>query len=354
MAKPFTSAEKFQLFLHRDGAQLGARVIIGGLIGALMPLGAWPVVAACAATSALYAYSQFAVEHFRKKVALGLYDEEVSAITGTPKEALNIEHLDAAADKGARVLQKTLDNFALRRNANIGIQVATSALMAAGLIALYSFSAVATLPVLAVAGSAAFVYNELFKAVDGVAHIALKLDSRRSISKSVYDIQDQVALGGRVPAARILSVFVEADPVMQKEIEARYGAPYDQLEIADKRRAVCEYEPRLHLAQLTRDVNRGNLRAPEIGFIAFGQRSGVRRLSDEEVTPPCTEGQEFSMEGPATSPRPSLQGGLFDNSTLPTVDDEFGSVREGYDRRALFHADRVKAQRLSNPFVERT
>jgi hypothetical protein len=203
---------------------------------------------------------------------------------GKPVADLSLKDLHDAAKpveeggKGVLALQKAMEMFKERRNIGIGVQLGTTALVIAGLGFATLFD-----PLTAVlAGGAAFFYNEVHKMVEAAANITFNIEDRKTITKEIRRIADQVGLGGRVSSTRVLGVFVEADAQLQQEIIERYGDDYENLTIAQKRRAVKEYDESLGIYRLTQDINSGCVNPTELGFLAYGQTSGVPRCDKEQ------------------------------------------------------------------------
>lgn len=375
----FNKQEKLELFLNRDGAQLASRVMIGGLLGLAMSAGAGWVAAVCVGAVAFNGYAQNTVRRFRQKVLMELYRSEIAAVENVENKCdVTLSHLKDVAKpqieggKGIVALNDAMELFTSKRNSNVLIQATTIGVMLALMGSLAAVASAASLPSLALAGGAAFVYNEVYKMVDGIANISLGLDDKHTISREVRAINDQIALGGRISSTRVLRVFVEANPKLGEAIKAQHGEEYDELPVDQKRAIVKQYDNEYNLYTLTRDINCGVINPTELAFLAYGQNSGVPRKSEEDILPNCTTKQGKSAHSQVqdysgrrtlsdleTSAEYSEQARLFDRGgrdlETAVVDDDFDHELDAnvYDDRAIFFRERLKAQRLQDPFAER-
>lgn len=396
MRNEFTRKEKLELFLNRDGAQLATRVIIGGVIGAAVGAGAFPLAAAAVAGTSLFtAYAQTTLQSYRKKVLLDFYNEELGAVLNKAPQDVTLKDLDTVAKpvseggKGIVAIDKALGLFREKRNFAIGVQLATSLAMSGAIMLAGAFLDPSSTAVALLASSAALFYNEAYRMVDAVGNIVTGTDEKKTITRDVRSICEQLSAGGRVSSVRVFGVFVEANDQLAADIKQRFGKEYADLNVGEKRQALKVYEPDYHVLQITRDINRGVIAPNELGFMAYGQRSGVppkeasaMALADDagakadyRVTTLTPEGFREAENGERRangylngngnghdddiSRRPVIEPGaprfrerLFesdDRARALVDDDELVSL----DRKSLFHGDRVKASRLGDPFAER-
>lgn len=297
--------ERIDLFIRKDGALSMLRLGTGVGIGAALSAGSLGVTALIAAgTVGLSATAEFALETYRKKRLLDIYSEEISTLSGKPVSELTPEDLEQAAlpkeqgGHGIIALQKALETHRFVRNCYIGFHAVAAASVTLGAAAV-SF-AFQLLPAAALAGVVGALYEGVYQTVKGLGNLTLQVDERYTVTKRVREIADQISLGGTVSSTRVLGVFVEANEAMNAEIREKHG-PYENLPIATKRALVKHYNKTLPIYALTQDINQGIINPTELGFLVYGQQSGVPRRVDAPMI------HAVNNDGNGTARKQSLQ-----------------------------------------------
>ncbi len=297
MHKTFTKSDKFSLFMHHEGAHAGAHIVNNAALGAVMGIPDMSIaipttLAVLTVITGFNAYAMNALKGHRKKIALNMYREEVAALQGKPVHAVTVADLENAAKPveqggmGIAALKTTLDLIEKRRNYTFIAEMATSGLMALGLMTIAALGKLAGSQyalgmMVGLAGASTALYGEVFKLVESGINILTGLDEEKTVTADIRDIAKQISLGGRISSTRVMGVYEQADPQLRKEITERYGDEYDDLTISQKRKVVKDYDAKYHIYALTKDINDGCINPTELAFMAYNQRSGVKRCAEE-------------------------------------------------------------------------
>lgn len=288
MHKPLDFKEQIGDFFSREGTMSVSRFVLGGVLGAAVTnVDFISLLGISGAMVGLASLAHFSIEKSRQRMLMDLYREEIAASPEVQKSPEQVEMKDLFAasktpDEGGRgsyAIKNSLSYFADVRKFYIVAQAATAALMTGALIGIKSIPGLEGFSSsFLLAGGAALLYNEMFNTVVALGSMITNKNITGTITKEVRAITEQLSLGGQVSPTRVFGVFVEADPKLAKEITDRYGEHYDKLDVAEKREIAAKYAERYHLVQLTHDINQGHVRPTELGFLAYGQHSGVPRL----------------------------------------------------------------------------
>lgn len=365
--------DKIDLFLYRDGTMTMARAMIGAVLGLMIGSGVVgaPVVGLIGAGMVvLTALAHTGIERAKRQVLTDFYRDEIAASLGKPAAEVTPADLEPMGlmphdgGKGSYAIKAAADDFTRIRNFFIVAQAATAVLMTGALFAVESFFP--GLPMVALAGGASLLYNELFDTVRRGGEIVTDIN-KGTITRDIRAISDQIGLGGRISSTRVFSVFVKADPGLASAIKKRFGAEYDDLGITVKRELVREYDAKYKLYQATQDMNLGYINPTELGFLAYGQQSGVPRragalspfkgLEDEGHMQCVKENDQVvcrSQSGAALMADETHLAPDLKDSTVPQrqpIHSEAPANPDAsYNPRDLFHAEQVRASRIKDPF----
>jgi hypothetical protein len=364
MDRPFTKKEKLELFLQRDGALMLSRVftgialgvVVGILASASIPLlsvaGVTSVVGCCVAGVTFGGYASQTIHRYKRKVLLDFYRQEIAASLGKEANALTLDDLEAMrrpvelGGKGNRAIADAMNVFDEKRDYYITTQAISGAAVVAGLFAMAAAAVpAAVLGALAVAG-----YNLVYQTVDSIGNIVTGVDEKSSLTKSVRDIAGIIERGGTISSTRVLELFVDANPVLSADIQKRFGQSYGSLSVDAKRKLVKEYDAAYNIYNIADDVNLGYINPQELGFLAFGQRSGVPR--DTQVPNPHQIQNAVKLRAMElsdyTSPMPVSNRVLKADSAIQVDDDTAvpqGEMHMNTTPNNVLHADRIRSGR---------
>lgn len=364
--KVLSFKEKIKLFVFRDATGSMSRILIGGVLGAFIGSGAGVVAAIGAGLIGLTALANIGVEQTKKRLLANLYCDEISAALGKPKEevsAADIAEMARTPEEGGRgsyAIDAAVNSYARVRNFNIAVQAITAGIMIAGLAAVTTFFP--AIPVVAIAGVASVLYNEVYESVRTGGEILTNVNEG-TITRDIRAISDQINLGGRISSTRVLAVFVKANPQLADEIQQKHGMDYEMLNVATKRELVQQYDKKYNLFEIKRDINDGFINPTELAFLAYGQTSGrprreqgfekddiVARTAEHTLAPGHDKLPPHEHVGASNL---SVANYLDSDNTIiaretatsPTVE----SLEQRSEPQGIF-TERLRQDRLSNPF----
>ena len=255
---------------------------LGSMAGALQGVGALVTVGLAAAIST--GLTQMDYTH-RTNNLKTLYKEELSARLQKPIDTLVRSDLDELA-KSNKVVHEELERSRKQRNYGVALScIASMASLAAIMLVLPELVGEALLESaggMILKAAVGLVTYHVVK--DPLHHIADKLYAldERTPNDYIVDIKRDRDKGKIISREQVLSVFVAANPELDKYIVAEYGKHFDDLSVADKQKATKEINNFIPLDRMTLDINSGKVNAPELAFAAQGQISGVNH---ETFTP---------------------------------------------------------------------
>ena len=267
-------------YLNRDVVDSVTKLASGGLVAAASSIASIPAVVVSSAFSA--GVSAFFTRRdiiFKEKQYLNLYKNELGILFHKAPDQVTQHDLEIAAKPvaqggmGVIALQKQMDFLHYRERYTNIANICTTTLLAATLIAIVVFAP----PMLTqfnfltttMIGGAGIAFMQKASRSAADAHIK-DYGYKFSINKHLMDITTELEQKPVQPT-RILGLFVAANPELNTHIKAQYGEEYEWLPFAKKEQALAALEPELHVAALTQEINKGNVRPSIIAFIAYGQ-----------------------------------------------------------------------------------
>ncbi len=263
-----------QKFLEITAQALGGLLMVGASTFGL-PAG---VLGGIAATTAQVAYQRNQINK-SEDALLHLYKDKLAVLMHKPEQSLTRADLHKAAAPleqgglGITTLQKQVNNTQNFKRIKTYGQLASAALIGGMLIGVAALTPLATLGVTGIGlmGVAATMINKYIGAYtdNKIAH-----HNESTVTKQIFDITARVKTSP-VPPEQVMDVFVRANPELQQSISKRYGDSYMNITMLQKAEVVKEYEPTLHIAALTQEINKGTIKTNTLGFLAYGQSSDV-------------------------------------------------------------------------------
>lgn len=272
-----------------EAKQLGKSTLVGGLKTAIHH--GWGAYAAAGLTAL---FSQW--DHHHEKMRIKeQYENEIGAMVGKAPQDVKMHDMELAAKKNA-VIGQALKRSTLRRNLSIGVTLAATAvaIFAApallGVVGLGGLTGVAGF--LATGASSALTFLGAEKVMEKIGEKKLGLDgpelkevehkpilqSKLSVADQITYLQQRRARGGKISQQQVMTVFARANPRLDSQITARYGASFDKLSPEAKTAAVAQFGPQYHVAELTESLNNKEMRVQELAFAVFGQSSGAEHF----------------------------------------------------------------------------
>ena len=223
-----------------------------------------------------------------------LYKEELTSLTGKPKDKVTSADLDQLAKVNGTVNEE-LKRSKRQRNFGVFISFAASlaALTVVGLVAPAIIGA--ALPVLgisasgvgagllgfAVKGVIAFLsYEAVKEPLHLVADKVFKIDERTTNDHIVSMKMDR-EVGKIISREQVLAAFVAANPELDQLIVSSYGKHFNDLDVATKQRASQDMNQLIPLDKLTIEINAGRINVTELAFSVQGQSTGVEHDGTE-------------------------------------------------------------------------
>lgn len=228
------------------------------------------------------------------------YGKEIAARYNLRPSEVRVKHMEALARENPTIAE-AVKRSVVRRNMSIAVvtvMVITSVALAtflAPIVTPWLFGAgaaggMAEILMHGVLGFCGFMAGE--KALDkyGEQKLGLKeppvaqaravpqLQSALSFPSQIRLLEKMQRHHEVISQEQVLTAFIKADPKLSERIQLTYRAPLEQLDSATRARAILEVGPDRNLEQLTADLNNRQIRAQELAFLAYGQRSGVPRL----------------------------------------------------------------------------
>ena len=232
------------------------------------------------AVSASLAQMEYNENHRR---LITQYNPEIAAALGKHVGSIGRSELyDLAEGKnghaGNRVLEEELKRINSTRWLKMGVSLATSVAVFAGIATLTMASSVA-IPALGMMAIGVVGGVVIGQTLGYVGEKALGLD-QPSPHSQVAQIAKSLGGKGRVSPEQVMNVFISAEPHLNQSITKEYGAPYSYLTVKQQQEVIQKYAPGTNIERLTEDLNNRQIRASELSFIVSGQPSGVPRLSE--------------------------------------------------------------------------
>lgn len=207
------------------------------------------------------------------------YNVELSALSGIPREQLSlstVEHLLESNRSDPRyalfneyqtVLAHT-NRISLITSAIVGSIVSAVTYFATkrGLHKHMDNKEIAALSTVGTATITGFVEHQFVKSgMETFPH---------SVNRAVLDAINQ-SINSRLDPVSVLRIYVKARPEVGPLIQQTLGKPFDRMTYAQKSAAVEVLDARYGFTETARKVNEGIIRPTELGWIAYGTRSGV-------------------------------------------------------------------------------
>lgn len=241
-----------------------------------------------------------------------LYSEEIAAQLGKNTKDLTSKDLDILANgdkqrgiEPNRTISDQLKKARRRRNFDIVFSViatvAAFSLVHAGLlesgllksvidsmgIAAGSFLEGAVGVV--IKGAASFLtFMGVKKPLHAIADKMYNVD-RETTHDRIIALSHCMKKGMNVGRDHVLSVFISANPDLDRFIENRFGGDFETLDIAQRAKATDLMAQYLPIDQLTKDINDRKINVGELAFAVQGEKSGVLH-SDLYVAPEPKKG----------------------------------------------------------------
>lgn len=274
--------QRVETVIKRDLLLTVGRVATGAIMGGFLAMGVAGSVAtflACAISGAMGMLSTSHICNIRRKQLAGFYNKEIAGQLGiSDPNSVDESHLKAATEgvdgkPGNPEIKNTEEHYKKRRNFYVGVYAVTAVAMAA-VVSIIGATGLVGWPLLAT-GAAVF-YNEAFHMVEKIGNIYFHDHQKPTLTAEIESMGKKIDAGEAVPATQVLGLLVKAHGDVSAEIVKTYGKEYDELNIAQKRQLVEQYESRLHAKAITSGLADSTLNAKELAYIAYGQRSGAK------------------------------------------------------------------------------
>jgi hypothetical protein len=294
-----SKVEKMQVAVTKDTADLALRLIAGSALGVAATLGVGAMLGVIAGVAVISFVSQQTQLRYSKKSMLDAFSDEVSALVGKPEKSLTIKDLAHAAalskQNGSPMLSDALRGLEVRKWRSIGVNLvtmaATAALVVAAPVAANIFNGLLPSNLatnLANFGSAFTFYLFGGRLVDSIANTLLP-EPPGGVALNIARIAKEVRDGDELKPERLFGLMLQANPKLKKQAESMLHKNFDDFSLADRRQVIAELQLGDYLTQVAEQVNTGKVRAQELGFIVYGQQSGVPQRHVPPVTPPVLD-----------------------------------------------------------------
>ena len=218
--------------------------------------------------------------HFEKKrkqkLLLNFYQDELSTVLHKKPEALTLEDLEKV--KSFAAISEPLKEYDITQKQRVGIAIVSSFLTVAALLGAESFAGPALpsmMPHILQLGLVTAGYMAIRHTVSATAAALFNHEeATRCVSEKLMDLADHIK-EKPVNAVQVFSIFNEADPLLQADVKARFGKSFEQLSAIRKKEVVEAYEPSMRIIALTDALNRDEIKASLVGFLAYHQAEGL-------------------------------------------------------------------------------
>ncbi len=225
-----------------------------------------------------------------KKNLLELYSQEVATITNKPVKSLTIKDLDVAASYRPEGKKNAvaMELEALNKNNKINLTASMISIVTIGALAAFSATAIAAT---AFATGAGFVFPASAFALASAAvfmtadhFVSLKNGGRENYNFNAK-LKELVKYNQfqKIEPEQVFDLLLKTNPVVEAEIKNKYSKSYAVLPLSVKTAIVDSYEEKFHAKHFADMINKGEMRAQELGFAAYGGSSGIK------VTAPTLE-----------------------------------------------------------------
>jgi hypothetical protein len=215
------------------------------------------------------------------------YGTEIAGLTGETADHLTEKDVEKAA-KLNPVISEAVKHSKTRRN----ISVAVTLIGAAATVAAIPFMphlalAALTLKGLAIAAGSSVAFMALEHGLTKLGEKMFHLEepdfkdvkkgkakqSDLSVSSQVTYLASKQGKGEAINREQVMTLFASANPGLDAQIKARYGAGFAQLDEGGKEAAMHQFGDAFGLDRWTRDLNNHTARAQQLAFAAVGQAS---------------------------------------------------------------------------------
>lgn len=276
------------------------------------------------------------MEHRHKEFQLlERFEDEISSITGKPKESLGVQDLKAVARDNS-VLEKEIERSRKIRNIKSGAAIAGS-LAAFGIV----FAAVALIPAVGALAATAAAGGLAATAVMAVGSLAVSVLTLGFTRKKVVDIarekmhlneptpmdhikglSKQLKQYDSVTPSQVMGVFAASRPDLNGQISAAYGDEYQHLNTTQQREATETFGKSFGINSIADLLNEGRMRVQELTFTTQGQSSGFI------PPPPLTERIQEKYENVKENVAEKVQDWKQDRASHKLEDDITKAVLE--------------------------
>jgi hypothetical protein len=214
-------------------------------------------------------------EHSLYRFITNVFSDELVQLTGISKSDLTPEKVKEVltahrGDPRFAVFSEVQSLYEQNKHNKLMLSFFSATITVGGILAGAAFG-----------GSAlgiAFLVGTGSTLIAGVLNTYFKVNAEEADSRSVYvqikELRQQAATQ-QVQPAKVLQVFLKAQPNMQAQVQQQFGKSYDEMSLGEKRQVVALYDKALHINELTAKINSGSMRPTEIAWIVYGQRTGV-------------------------------------------------------------------------------
>jgi hypothetical protein len=114
-------------------------------------------------------------------------------------------------------------------------------------------------------------HNLVSRTVKGLSRLIFgPHDIENTVSQRLIHISEDIKHKPVTPI-EIFTLLVDTHPELQAEIKQKYGKPYADLPVIQKKQVTESYEEQLRVIGLTEEINNGNIRPSLAGFIISHQ-----------------------------------------------------------------------------------
>ncbi|MCH2546101.1 MAG: hypothetical protein MK052_00620 [Alphaproteobacteria bacterium] len=231
------------------------------------------------------------IDHKHRKSQLTeLYRPQVAAITGKDPEAVGFKDFEAVAKENPSLQNELHRNDRNRTVKNTAAIVATAAVFVGVFAAITLVPPIGGAAALAAAGGigsgawlgfavgvGASSMAGMYAVKKGLTKIGNKIAGldTPSVEDKVRNLSREHRKEHKIVPEEIMDVFAAASPDLSRQIENKYGKPYEDLKVAKKRAVTAEYAEQLQLPEIATAINENEMNARELTFRVHGQSSGV-------------------------------------------------------------------------------
>lgn len=243
-----------------------------------------------AAVSAIVAQMEYVG---KKRDIRNMMRQELAATQNKKIDDISNDDVDQISRSNSVLAEQMQKNKKERNISMATIFVATVATAAVLTVMTGGFGILATsmfAPLAAYGGAAVLgakvltsilIFGALKKPLSMLAEKAFGIEDKTAFERIAAIANDRLD-DRKITKERVMSVFVSANPELERYVVTTYGDRFDKLKVADKEMLVATIGEKLGIGKITDDINANRIRATELTFKVEGKASGVLPTAGEK------------------------------------------------------------------------